>query len=122
MFQKRFARREFVRRAAVMGTGLVGLPHLIPSSALGDAGQLPPSQRIGIAFIGPGHRGTQLVREFAGRGDVEPLADWLGRPLRYDPVAAEFPATSTRARERAAYLSIGSDRRPYVSGRRRVSD
>ena len=74
MFQKRFGRREFVRRAAVVGTGLVGLPHLIPSSALGDAGQLPPSQRIGIAFIGPGHRGTQLVREFAGRGDVEPLA------------------------------------------------
>jgi predicted dehydrogenase len=35
---------------------------------------LPPSERIGIAFIGPGHRGTQLVKEFAGRPDVEPLA------------------------------------------------
>lgn len=74
MFRKGLGRREFVRRAAAAGTGLIGLPHLIPSSALGNAGQLPPSERIAIAFIGPGHRGTQLVREFAGRGDVEPLA------------------------------------------------
>ena len=73
MSQKRLYRRGFFRRAAA-AVGTIGLPYLIPSSALGNAQGLPPSERIGLAFIGPGGRGTQLVHEFAGRHDVEPLA------------------------------------------------
>ena len=46
----------------------------MPSSALGNAGQSRASERIGLAFIGPGGRGTQLVREFAGRPEVGALA------------------------------------------------
>ncbi len=74
MSRKRLYRRGFLGRAAAAAVGTIGLPYLIPSAALGNARQLPPSERIGLAFIGPGGRGTQLVREFAGRPDVEPLA------------------------------------------------
>ncbi|MBN1421306.1 MAG: Gfo/Idh/MocA family oxidoreductase [Planctomycetes bacterium] len=69
----RIGRRTFLRRAA-MGLGAVALPRAVSAHALAGEGRLAPSDRIGIAFIGPGHRGTQLVHEFAERSDVEPIA------------------------------------------------
>ncbi len=63
------------RRRFVQGTAALGVaPWIVPGSALGLAGRPAASERIGVAFIGPGGRGVQLVREFAGRPDVEPLA------------------------------------------------
>jgi predicted dehydrogenase len=71
---RKLERRTFLRRATAVTIGCLGAPHVISSSALGNASALPPSERVTLAFLGPGHRGTQLVREFAGRHDVEPLA------------------------------------------------
>lgn len=83
----RMGRREFLARTlagtvaaagagatAGRASGAVPIPGIVPASALGLGGVLPPSERVGIAFLGPGHRGTQLVKEIAGRPDVEPLA------------------------------------------------
>lgn len=69
----RTGRRTFLEQAAAATLGTIALPSLVPSTALGRSGMLPPSERVTLAFIGPGHRGTRLVQEFAGRGDVEPL-------------------------------------------------
>ncbi len=63
-------RRRFLQTAAA---GMMA-PWVVPGSALGKAGRPAASERIGLAFIGPGGRGVQLVREFASRPDVEPLA------------------------------------------------
>jgi predicted dehydrogenase len=72
--KRRLRRRGFLKATAAAAAGTFSFPYVVPSSALGRAGRIPPSERIGLAFIGPGGRGTQLVREFAGRPDVEPLA------------------------------------------------
>ncbi len=71
---KTIRRRRFLKVTGAAALGSLGFPTVIPSTALGAGGMLAPSDRVGIAFIGPGNRGTQLVREFAGRPDVEPLA------------------------------------------------
>jgi len=68
------SRRRFLKRAGASIVGAVGLPHLVPESVFGKAGQLPPSERIGLAFLGPGNRGRQLIEEFAKRPDVESVA------------------------------------------------
>jgi len=67
---KRLKRRSFLQGAAVAAAA----PWVVSSAALGKAGAMPASERIGLAFIGPGGRGTELVREFCSRGDVQGLA------------------------------------------------
>ena len=71
---RRLDRRTFLKGTAAAAMGAVCLPSIVQSSALGNSSVLAPSERVTLAFIGPGHRGSQLVREFAGRRDVEPLA------------------------------------------------
>lgn len=46
------------RRFLTTGAALVALPRLIPASALGREGHSPPSERIGMGFIGLGGQGT----------------------------------------------------------------
>ena len=74
MKARRLRRRDFLKGAAAAAAATLALPTVAPASALGGAGRLPPSERIGIAFIGPGHRGSTLVSEFSERPEVEPLA------------------------------------------------
>ncbi len=59
---KNISRRNFISKAAGAAAAGVFLPTLIPSSALGKAGTVAPSNRINVAFIGHGmqsggHRG-----------------------------------------------------------------
>jgi len=58
------SRREFVKRSAAVAAGVIVMPHIIPSSALGMGGQLPPSDRIVFGLIGTGSQGMSDYRDF----------------------------------------------------------
>jgi len=109
----RFSRRLLLGGATAAAVGAVGFPQVVPSSALGGPAQLPPSERIGLGFIGPGGRGTQLVREFAGRRDVEPLAVSDVYRSRREKVKALIEEQQAARRARGAFRGC----RTYVDFR-----
>jgi predicted dehydrogenase len=55
------SRRAFLGASAAA----IGLPTIVPSSALGLDGHVPPSERIAIGMIGTGTRGMQLLEAMA---------------------------------------------------------
>ena len=57
-------RRDFLKRSATVATGALILPQIIPSTALGMGGKLPPSDRIVMGGIGVGSQGTSNMRDF----------------------------------------------------------
>jgi predicted dehydrogenase len=68
-------RRDFLKRSAAVATGAMILPQIIPSTAMGMGGKLPPSDRIVMGAIGVGSQGTGNMRTFLERGkDVQFLA------------------------------------------------
>ena len=63
----KISRRKFIAKMTGAAAAGVFVPTLIPSSALGKAGTVAPSNRINIAFIGHGcqsggHRGVPTHR------------------------------------------------------------
>lgn len=69
----KFNRRGFMKRAA--GTvAAVAFPYLIPSSALGKAGTVAPSNRIVIGGIGVGSMGTGDLNSFLGHEGIQVVA------------------------------------------------
>lgn len=79
---RRLSRRQFLRRGAA-AAGAVAFPDIIPASALGLNGSVPPSGRIAMGFIGVGGQGgghlsggawTYVAGGFLGRPDVQVLA------------------------------------------------
>ncbi len=73
-------RRRFLRSSAALGA--VALPSLVPASALGKGGAVPPSDRIAMGFVGLGGQGgghlfggawTYLPGGYLGRDDVQVL-------------------------------------------------
>ena len=80
---KSFTRRQFLRRAAAALGAVAAAPSLIPASALGRNGAVPPSERITMGFIGVGTQGgghlfggawTYVTGGYAGRKEVQVLA------------------------------------------------
>ena len=68
------SRREFVKSASAAAVAAIAAPTIIPSSALGNADQAPPSERLGIGFIGMGKQcGGHVGRMFSER-NVQILA------------------------------------------------
>jgi len=63
-------RRDFLK----VGVGAVSFPYLIPSSAMGKAGTVAPSNRIVMGAIGTGSMGTGDLRGFLGKKDVQFVA------------------------------------------------
>ncbi len=57
-------RREFIRRSALAGAGALILPEIIPASALGRNGYLPPSDRLVFGAIGTGSQGMSNMQAF----------------------------------------------------------
>ena len=53
------SRRKFVKQVAGTAAAAVAAPLVIPSSALGLDGAVPPSERIRVAGIGIGRRGPR---------------------------------------------------------------
>ena len=66
-------RRQFLQRAALV-TGAVVAPTLIPASALGRDGKVPPSERIIMGGIGIGNRGSGDLSWMLPEKDVQFVA------------------------------------------------
>jgi predicted dehydrogenase len=60
-------RRDFLKKTATIVTGALIVPQIIPSTALGMGGKLPPSDRITMGLIGVGSQGTSNMRGFLKR-------------------------------------------------------
>jgi len=58
------SRRQFVKRAATIAGGALVFPQVVPSSALGLAGTVAPSNRISIGVIGTGRKGQGGMGNF----------------------------------------------------------
>lgn len=66
-------RRDFLRRAVLAG-GAVAAPYIIPASALGLNGAVPPSERIVFGGLGVGNRGTGVLKWMLPEKDVQFVA------------------------------------------------
>lgn len=64
------SRRTFLKVTA----SVIGFPSFIPSSALGKAGSVAPSNRIVVGGIGIGPRGRILLRTFLDQPDIQFVA------------------------------------------------
>src|SRR5262245_18515760 len=67
------SRRQFLRGTALAGT-FAALPTLIPGSALGVNGSVPPSARIVLGGIGVGGRGSGVLNWMLPEKDVQFVA------------------------------------------------
>ena len=63
-------RRDFLKA----GVGAVSFPYLIPSSAMGKAGTVAPSNRIVMGAIGVGSMGRGDLNGFLGKNEVQFVA------------------------------------------------
>ncbi len=68
-----FTRRQFLKRAS-LASAAVTVPTLIPGSALGLNGTVPPSERIVMAGMGIGSRGTHVMKWMLPEKDVQFVA------------------------------------------------
>jgi len=67
-------RRQFLRRAAGVSAAVATFPCVIPSSALGNAGAVAPSNRIVMGCIGVGSQGSGNMRGFLGKKQAQIVA------------------------------------------------
>jgi len=67
-------RRRFLKRAAGLTAGAVAFPCVVPSSALGKAGTVAPSNRIVMGALGVGSQGTSDMEDFLSRDVVQMVA------------------------------------------------
>ena len=67
-------RRNFLKNTTLAAIGAVGFPYIVPSSALGKAGSMAPSNRTTMGSVGVGGMGTNNMRAFLSQPDVQVLA------------------------------------------------
>ncbi|MBM3852698.1 MAG: Gfo/Idh/MocA family oxidoreductase [Verrucomicrobia bacterium] len=70
---RRCTRRQFLGRAAAASC-VAGAPGILPASARGADGTVPPSERITIGLIGRGLMGAGHLRNLLGRAEVQVIA------------------------------------------------
>ena len=63
----KLSRRRFLRNTALT----LGVPTIIPGSALGLNGAVAPSNRIVVGGIGLGPRGREVLKSFLSQSDVQ---------------------------------------------------
>jgi hypothetical protein len=69
-----YPRRRFLKSAASVAATAIVAPYFVPSSALGNEGFVPPSDRLVIGGIGIGNRGTYDLGCFLEQPDVQFVA------------------------------------------------
>ncbi|HUW18176.1 MAG TPA: Gfo/Idh/MocA family oxidoreductase [Sedimentisphaerales bacterium] len=75
MTKKAITRRSFLKRTVGITAGVIGFPYFVPSSALGKAGAVAPSNRITLGMIGVGGHGRNTnLKGFLGQPDAHILA------------------------------------------------
>jgi len=67
-------RRQFLTTTASLAGAAIAAPTIIPSSALGRDGAVPPSERVVVGGIGIGNRGTYDLGCFLQQPDVQFVA------------------------------------------------
>lgn len=70
----RLSRRQFLRCAGAAAGAALAAPYVVPSSARGADGTVSPSERITMAIMGCGPRGTSDMGHFLRQADVRFLA------------------------------------------------
>ena len=70
----KISRRGFLKSSVVAVAGMGSFPYIVSSSALGMAGNVAPSGRIAMGFIGVGGMGTNNMRGFLTYSDVHVVA------------------------------------------------
>ncbi len=68
---KPIARRRFLKKTALATSAMFAAPTIIPSSAIGRDGAVPPSERIIVGGIGIGRRGGYDLGCFLNEKDVQ---------------------------------------------------
>jgi predicted dehydrogenase len=68
------SRRIFLRNSLSAIAGTMVLPNIIPSSAMGMNGMVPPSDRIVMGSIGVGSQGNSNLRDFLNFKEVQYVA------------------------------------------------
>jgi len=68
------SRRIFLKNSLSAVAGAIVLPHIIPSSALGMNGMVPPSDRILMGSIGVGSQGSSNLRDFLNFKEIQYVA------------------------------------------------
>ena len=71
---KHLNRRQFIRGATAAAGGLIAMPTIITSTALGAGGRVPASERIVLGGIGIGNRGSHDLRWMMPEKDVQFVA------------------------------------------------
>lgn len=71
---KRQSRRNFLKTLGSAAAASLAAPYIVPASALGADGSVPPSERITMGIIGCGNRGTDDLQHFLHQKDVQWLA------------------------------------------------
>ena len=67
-------RRQFLKKVTAIGAGTIAFPYIVPSSALGKAGNVAASNRIVMGCIGVGSQGGGNMRGFLGKKEVQVVA------------------------------------------------
>lgn len=67
-------RRNFLKKSSRAVAATVSFPYFIPTSALGKAGTVAPSERITIGCIGVGGMGTSNMRSFLNKSAAHIIA------------------------------------------------
>jgi predicted dehydrogenase len=68
------SRREFLKRSTQTAIAAVTFPYIIPSSAIGKSGTIPPSEKTTMGFIGVGGMGTGNLWGFVEKSDAHVVA------------------------------------------------
>ena len=96
-------RRDFLKRSAAIAAGAMVLPQIIPSTAMGMGGKLPPSDRIVMGAIGTGSQGTSNLKGFLGRV----------KEVQFVAVCDVDTSHSAKAKELIDEINKNSDCRTY---------
>jgi len=72
--RKEITRRRFMKNVTGITAGAIAFPYIVPSSALGNAGNVAASNRIVMGCIGVGGMGTGDMRGFLSKKEVQVVA------------------------------------------------
>jgi predicted dehydrogenase len=67
-------RRTFLKNSCTAAAGIVGFPYIVRSSALAQAGNTLPSDKIVLGCIGTGWQGTSNMQSFMTKRDARVVA------------------------------------------------
>ena len=69
--KKNINRRQFLKKATTLAAGAITFPYVVPSSSMGKAGSIAPSNRIVMGCIGTGEQGQLVMGNFLNLPDVQ---------------------------------------------------